>query len=221
MLNNQGGEQMSMSKTIWVTEFTTESVQKFFQEFTDLHDSEVPIITVYIDSYGGELYSLNAMRDILKSSLKPVCTVAVGKAMSCGSFLLAAGTPGYRFASTNSTIMVHHALWGQIGNMDDQIHSIEYNQRIVEGVYDNFTSDTKISKVKFKQKLKSIENRDWYLSPSEALKEGLVDYIGFPNLLIGKLITGELSLGNINIELERMKKNATPKKSNKRPKARR
>lgn len=184
-----------MQKSIWVTEFTTESVATFFQQFSELHDSEVPVITVYIDSYGGELHSLNAMRDIIKSSQKPVCTIAVGKAMSCGALLLASGTKGYRFAAPNSSIMIHYAHWLQMGNNEDQQYTLEVMKKLTENVYDNFAKDTGMSKAKMKQKLKEISDRDWYLTATEAQAEGLVDLIGFPNLMISKFATAELVMG--------------------------
>src|SRR5690554_4690500 len=83
---------------IWVTNFDTESVTDFYEKFVEWEANPlVETIPVYINSYGGQVFSLVAKRDLIKTSVKPVSTIAVGKAMSCGASLLAAGTKGYRF----------------------------------------------------------------------------------------------------------------------------
>ena len=80
---------------IYVTDFDDETVKDFYVKFTSLEfDTKVKIIPIIINSYGGQVYSLLAMLDMISSSKKTICTVATGKAMSCGSILLAAGTPG-------------------------------------------------------------------------------------------------------------------------------
>jgi ATP-dependent protease ClpP protease subunit len=65
---------------IWVTAFDTESVIEFYEKFMEWESNPlVETIPVYVNSYGGQVYSLTAKRDLMKTSIKPVSTIAVGK----------------------------------------------------------------------------------------------------------------------------------------------
>jgi ATP-dependent Clp protease protease subunit len=67
-------------------------------------------ISIYINSYGGEVYSGLAMYDVIKHVNNPVCTINVGLAASAASILLASGTRGKRYALPNSYCMIHQPL---------------------------------------------------------------------------------------------------------------
>ena len=54
--------------SVYVNEFCEESVKIFLEDMTKAQNTSQPIIPVYIDSYGGDVYALMAMIDIIKSS---------------------------------------------------------------------------------------------------------------------------------------------------------
>src|SRR5574343_416254 len=92
--------------SIWVTKFTDASLVHFYEKFSKLEsDPSVGVILIYISSYGGSAHNMSAMRDLIKSSSKPVATVCIGKAFSSGAMLLAAGTKGLRFITESGQIM--------------------------------------------------------------------------------------------------------------------
>ena len=110
---------------ILVNEFTEFGVKSFKSDFDELNSGLMPIIPIFIDSFGGEIYSLLAMLDIISTATKPVATIALGKAMSCGSILLACGTPKFRFVGPHSTVMIHDAATFSFGKIEDLKAEIE------------------------------------------------------------------------------------------------
>ena len=69
--------------TILVNKFTEDSAKDFKKDMFRAQNSGQKIIPIEIDSYGGEVYSLLKMIDVIKSSTVPVATICMGKAMSC------------------------------------------------------------------------------------------------------------------------------------------
>ena len=64
-------------------------------------------ISLYINSPGGVITDGMAIYDTMQYIKCDVSTICIGMAASMGSFLLAAGTKGKRFALPNSEIMIH------------------------------------------------------------------------------------------------------------------
>ena len=168
---------------IYISEFDDISLESFIADFSDLErDPHVAIIAIYISSYGGDAYTLTAMRDMIKSSIKPVATIAIGKAMSCGALLLAAGTPGYRWASKSTEIMMHEVSSGEIGKASDVIQHAQDLDKLNRRILTAFAEDIDISYDKLKAEFKERSNTDWYLTPQEAKKWGMIDTIGLPRI---------------------------------------
>ena len=169
---------------IWVNEFTEESVESFYEKFLALEsDSTLPMIAIFIDSYGGDVCSLMAMRDLIKSTQKPVATVCVGKAMSAGACLLASGNPGLRFMSKNSEVMIHESHGGVFGKNSEIQSGSKRSDRINQKMLKNLAEDMGIGKTAIEDKLRSSKNADWFLSASEAKKWGVIDSIEIPRIM--------------------------------------
>src|SRR5690554_7184323 len=78
--------------------------------FLESEDPEKDI-SLYINSPGGQVYSMLAMYDTMQHVRPDVSTICLGMAASAAAVLLAAGTPGKRFALPYSRIMIHQP-WG-------------------------------------------------------------------------------------------------------------
>jgi ATP-dependent Clp protease protease subunit len=173
-----------MDNIVWVTHFDQESTQIFYDKFSKLeNDPIIQVIPVFINSYGGEVHSLIAMRDIIKSSTKPVATVGLGMAMSCGAALLAAGTKGYRFAGINSQIMIHEVSASTQGKTSDMQNDVSNIHRLNQLFMSFLSADSKLKGSMIKKQLKSLDNGDWHLTAEDAKKLGLVDHVGVPRFL--------------------------------------
>ena len=76
-------------------------------------------ITLYINSPGGSITAGMVIYDTMQLIPNNVTTIAMGLAASMGQFLLTAGSPGQRYATPNTRIMMHQPLGGIGGTASD------------------------------------------------------------------------------------------------------
>ena len=131
-------------------------------------------ISFYINSPGGSITAGMAIFDTMRYIKADVSTICVGMAASMGSFLLAAGTKGKRFALPNSEILLHQPLMGGLQGQasDIKIHSDhlirtrEKMNRILSEMtgqsYETICRDT---------------DRDHYMTAEEAMQYGIIDRV--------------------------------------------
>lgn len=140
--------------------------------FLEADDPEKDI-SLYINSPGGSITSGMAIYDTMQYIRPDVSTICIGMAASMGSFLLAAGAKGKRYALPNSEIMIHQPLGGTRGQASDiKIHA----ERILK-IRDNLN---RILSDRTGQPLERIEkdtDRDNFLSSEDAVAYGLIDEI--------------------------------------------
>ncbi len=89
-------------------------------------------ITMYINSPGGSVTAGMAIFDTMRSLKNDVCTVGIGQNCSMGSFLLAGGTKGKRFALPNTRIMTHQPSAGTQGKVSDMERHMDEFQKTKE-----------------------------------------------------------------------------------------
>ena len=130
-------------------------------------------ISLYINSPGGVVSDGLAIYDTMQFIQSPVSTLCFGQAASMGSFLLAAGEKGKRFALPNSRVMVHQPSAGFQGQATDiEIHAKEV-----------LAQKSNLNKIYSKHTGQSVEvieealERDNFMSPSEAQIFGIIDSI--------------------------------------------
>ncbi|AQS59976.1 ATP-dependent Clp endopeptidase proteolytic subunit ClpP [Desulforamulus ferrireducens] len=140
--------------------------------FLEAEDPEKDI-HLYINSPGGIVTAGLAIYDTMQYIKPNVSTICLGQAASMGSFLLAAGTPGKRFALPMARIMIHQPLGGVQGQATDiDIHAKEIlrmkdllNEKLAHHTrqpLDKITRDTE---------------RDFFMSAEEAKKYGIIDEV--------------------------------------------
>jgi ATP-dependent Clp protease protease subunit len=209
-------DETNKPRSVWVTQFNTASVQQFYDDFVDIEMNPlVEIIPVFINSYGGEVYSLIAKRDIIKSSHKSVATICMGKAMSCGAALLAAGTKGLRFATPDSRILIHQVSSVAIGKASDIREDAAQTQALNEMFLRNLAEDTGNSVAKLKQEIRNRDNADWILTAEEAKKWGIIDHIDVPRHVYPPVQT-TLTVALLNREEEEETSSKKKRKSRKK-----
>lgn len=203
----------SPDASIWVSAFEDVSLRKFADQFFKLEaDPAVEIIPVFISSYGGSVHNYLAMRDIIRSSNKKVATIAIGKAMSAGAALLAAGTKGLRFVTPNTTIMVHEISSGAWGKSTEIQVSATETERLNNVFLQSMSEDMGMTLEALKSKLHNLKNSDWFLSAPEAIKYGLVDAIEVPRMAEGQQARGLISFTKDEPAPKTKKKSVTKKR---------
>lgn len=169
---------------ITVNEFTETSMKEFCASMNEAQNTHQDVIPVHIDSYGGNVYSLLGMVDAINSSSKPVATICIGKAMSCGALLLACGHENLRFATENSTIMIHDISKSTFGKIEE-IKSSACQADLLQKKIMKLLDDSCGKKEGYFQGLiHDKHHADWFLSPEECLEHGIIDKIGVPTFKV-------------------------------------
>ena len=132
-------------------------------------------ITMYINSPGGEVMAGLAITDTMEFISCDVCTVGIGMQASMGSFILASGTPGKRFALRRSSIMIRRLSGGQQGDYHSMEADWEHTKKLHEQLLSEYArlSGGKKTKEEF-QELMRYNN---WLSLEEAINCGIIDKI--------------------------------------------
>lgn len=137
------------------------------------------VLPIMINSYGGSVYNCFRMIDMLNASGLKIVTIVNGFAMSAGAVLFAMGDE--RYASENSTIMIHEASsmnWGKNSEMKAYGKHIEELNNKLFTILDSKTNQ----KTGFFQELiNKNNNADLFLNSSEAKNYGLVTEIKIPS----------------------------------------
>ena len=178
---------------IRVVAFDEESVIRFEEDMFRALESEQPVVPILIDSYGGDIYSVFAMADIIRTIKKPIATVVQAKALSCGAILFSCGTDGYRYVGPNATIMIHDVSLesGTSSKVEDMKTDSNELQRLTKLMYKMLAKNCKKTENYFSSMVHDHGHTDWYLTPQEAIKHNLANHIGTPKLKLK--ITAEIS----------------------------
>ncbi len=140
--------------------------------FLESEDPEKDI-HLYINSPGGSVSSGLAIYDTMQYIKCPVSTICLGHAASMAAVLLAGGAAGKRFVLPNARIMIHQPLGGVQGQATEvEIHAREI-LKLRERLNDILVKHTGQSK----KKVRADTERDFYMSPEEAVEYGIVDKV--------------------------------------------
>ena len=141
--------------------------------FLEAEDPEKDI-HLYINSPGGAISAGMAIYDTMQYIRPNISTICIGQAASMGALLLAAGTPGKRFALPNSRILIHQpsmsGLAGQATDIDIHAKEILRLRESMNGILAKHTG----------QNLERIEKdveRDYIMTAGQAKDYGIVDQV--------------------------------------------
>ena len=121
------------------------------------------------------MFSIIDVMEAVKNQTCDVQTYGVGKVMSAGVLILAAGTVGKRKVGENCRIMLHNVIAGHAGTIFTLENELEEIKWIQERYIHCLAKYTKLTKPKIKKMLK--DQRDVYISAEDAIKYGIVDEI--------------------------------------------
>lgn len=142
--------------------------------FLDAQNSQQDI-RLYINCPGGEVTAGLAIYDTMQFVRSPVSTICVGMAASFGAVLLAAGTPGKRYALPHANIMIHQpwvsgGLGGQVSDIMIRVEELAKNKRLLNEILAKHTG----------QRVEKVErdtDRDYFMSAQAAKEYGIIDQV--------------------------------------------
>ena len=134
-------------------------------------------IELLISTCGGSAIEMFGIYDVMREVREkvPLVTSGVGKVMSAGVLLLAAGTKGKRKIGRNCRVMIHGVMGGYHGSLSNMENEIEEVKWIQERYIENLVEESFLSKKKIKSMLK--KHVDVYLSAEDAVKYGIADIV--------------------------------------------
>ncbi len=130
-------------------------------------------IKLYINSPGGSVTAGLAIYDTMQYIKPDVSTICVGMAASMGATLLASGAPGKRLALPNAEILIHQVMGGAEGQATEIKIAAEHILLVKERLNRILAKHTG----KPLDQIEKDTDRDYYLTPTEAKKYGLIDKI--------------------------------------------
>ena len=134
-------------------------------------------IKLYVNTYGGSADEMFAIYDVM-NFCKQHCdiqTIGLGKVMSAGTLLLAAGTKGKRYLGSHARVMLHAVNGGHVGELHNLQNEMEQMAGLQESYIQAMSNETSMTK----RQIQTLINRkvNVYLSSEEAIEKGLADEV--------------------------------------------
>jgi ATP-dependent Clp protease protease subunit len=130
-------------------------------------------IQMYINSPGGSYTAMTAIYDTMQFVKCNVQTVCLGQAASAASVILAAGTPGKRFALPHARILIHQPYTeggGQGSDIEIQANEILRMRDEMEGIFSHHTGRSV-------EEIRVDMDRDKILTAPQAKEYGIIDQV--------------------------------------------
>lgn len=170
--------EVTQNRTIRIIgEITDDTAAYICSEIRYLSRNSKEPLTLILNSHGGSISAGMAIYDTLNASGCEVTTVVEGMAASMAAFLATcAATKGRRFCQPNAEIMVHQPLGGVQGQASDITIAADHINSTKRKMTKIFADSVNLEE----SKIKTLTDRDTWLSAEDALKMGFVDHVGDP-----------------------------------------
>lgn len=132
----------------------------------------------YISTNGGsadDMFAIYDLMNVVKDSGIDISTVGIGKVMSAGVLLLAAGTKGQRRIGRNCRVMIHQVLGGHAGSLHNLENEMDEMRQISDMYIRALSQETDMSVGMLRKLMERKVNV--YLSAKEAIEYGIADMI--------------------------------------------
>ncbi len=141
--------------------------------FLEAEDPEKDV-QLYVNSPGGSVTSGMAIYDTMQLIRPNVATFCIGQAASVAALLLAAGTPGKRFALPNSRVLIHQPT---MGGLSGQATDIDIHAREILRIRANLNEIMAKHTGQAVEKIERDVERDFWMSAQQAREYGIIDEI--------------------------------------------
>lgn len=134
-------------------------------------------IELYISTPGGNADDMLSLYDMMRVT-KDICevhTIGLGKVMSAGVLILAAGTKGKRRIGKNCRVMIHSVIGGSAGSFHNLENEMQEIRHIQETYIKLLADETNMTIPQLKRMINKKVNV--YLSAEEAVKLGIADEV--------------------------------------------
>lgn len=137
----------------------------------------LPVINIYLSTYGGNIYDMFAIYDEIKTLSKEyeVNIFCVGKIMSAGTVIMLAVDLDHRFSYANTTFMYHTLSGLSYGKIKDLEENTEENKRLHKLMWNIIKDNTSIPPEKLDEIYKC--KKDWFITADQARKNKIISKV--------------------------------------------
>jgi len=143
--------------------------------YENLSQTDNKLLTLYVNSYGGDLYQAFALIDMMRNSRHPIRTIGIGAVMSAAFLIFASGTQGERIVAKNTGIMCHQYSDEVEGKHHDLKASLKEGENCNRKMLEILTNATGLTTARVRARL--LKETDVYLTVQEAVDLGVADHI--------------------------------------------
>jgi len=132
-------------------------------------------ISIFLNAYGGSTRSVFMIYDMMKTVRAPVEVICMGAALNEAALILAAGTPGMRYATPNAMVCLSQLMYGgshysDLSGAQITMEQIALdNKKFIEALAANINKP-------FKKVMEDLDRKK-YLNAQQTKKYGLIDGI--------------------------------------------
>jgi len=170
-------QRLADDRVLFISNFIDDKLATDITATLLLKDLENPgeKITLFINSEGGDIRNIFMIYDMMSYIESPVETVCIGSAMNEAALLLTAGTPGMRYATKNSVIVVSQLVNDFVNYSDLTDAKMALSQVVQDNkkMLEIFSKSTK----KPIKKITEDFDRQVYLSATQAVKYKIIDKV--------------------------------------------
>jgi ATP-dependent Clp protease protease subunit len=138
-------------------------------------EAKEKVLTLYVNSSGGDLYQAFALIDIMRNSKHVVRTVGIGSVMSAAFLIFTSGDHGERHIAANTGIMCHQFSGGTDAKFHDLKAEMKENEMLNKKMVEILKNATGLAPSRIKTKL--LPASDVYLTAQEAIELGIADHL--------------------------------------------
>jgi ATP-dependent Clp protease protease subunit len=143
--------------------------------YEDLNPKQDKILTLYVNSVGGDLYQAFALIDVMRASPHKIRTIGIGSVMSAAFLIVAAGSRGQRYVAHNTSCMCHQFSSGTDGKYHDLKAEMKETESLNTKMVEILVAATKQPATYVKKRL--LPPTDVYMTAQEMVEHGAADYI--------------------------------------------
>lgn len=134
------------------------------------------VLTLYINSQGGDLYEAFGLIDMMRNSQMMIRTIGYGSVMSAAFLILASGARGERYVTKNCGIMCHQMSSSEeIGKYHDIKAQRKETDRLNQAMYDVLRHTTGLDAKTIRAKL--LPAHDVYMTAEQMIELGAADHL--------------------------------------------
>lgn len=143
--------------------------------YENLDQRSSKILTIYINSTGGDLYQALGLIDIMRTSVHPIRTIGVGTVMSAAFLIFASGSQGERYLAPNTGVMCHQFSESTEGKYHDIKAAVKESDSLNSRMLEILKDATGLPASKVKSKL--LPASDVYMTAQEAIDLNVADQL--------------------------------------------